>query len=83
MTDAPHLADEAFLIVQARYHGRARAVFLSHSITLLDGEEDWDAWHTLADAKRHLLGLVGRKSARWEYNDAAKTWSATVALRDG
>ena len=69
----PEHGTEYVVYIIARYHGRVRPVYLATFYDHVDGVEDQDAFHTLADAKRWGLHLLGRKSARWTATVDAET----------
>jgi len=70
------------LNIVARHRGRRRPIYLAAWQETVDGNYDYDAFHTLAEAKRWCLAVCGRKRATWvEHKDDgghAFYWSAVV-----
>lgn len=63
---------------------RGRGVWLAHWSNDDSGEEEWDAFATLPEAKRWISELFGRKNLPWkqdpEFPEEGQAWNADLTL---
>jgi hypothetical protein len=69
------------LTITARWHGRKHPVYLASWKEDVFGQEELDAFHTLADARRWCLSMVGRKDGTWvekRHGDRVAFWRCEI-----